>query len=153
MKRAACLTAAFFLAACGAAAPQRAGLPKNAEALKKQPDQSVQTFELQIERRDLTARLSDPETSRAVRLIRIFGRDKEPSEFRAEYRIFGVRTGSVYDVLGLRNNDILVAVDGYSITAPQNFPDFVWQLRNESSGVFEIRRGGEPLLIKIRITG
>jgi type II secretory pathway component PulC len=65
-----------------------------------------------------------------------------------EYRVFDVRPGSVYSLLGIENSDVLVAADGYLIKKPEQFVMYVQLLQKENEANIEIRRGGEPKLLK-----
>lgn len=151
----------FFLAAvlsvvgCGGSVEGgfKPASPEEVRAAAKAPEPGVRVFESEISRDEFRARCSAPGAARAVRLVRVFGRESDQSAARPEYRIFGITLGSVYEALGLRNNDILLAVNGYSISAPQNFPAFIEALQKEPGGEFEVRRAGEALLLKIRFVG
>jgi len=68
-----------------------------------------------------------------------------------EYRIFGVKTQSVYQLLGLENADVIVSAHGFVIRDPRVFPEYVALLKVQPSGSIEIRRGSKNLLLAIKI--
>lgn len=64
-----------------------------------------------------------------------------------EYRLFNVRKGSVGDVLGLQNSDILIAAHDYVIQNPSQFYGYLTAVQNEKSSQIEIRRGDRPMIL------
>ncbi len=86
-----------------------------------------------------------------IRLIRVFDQDATLASKYPRYRLFEIAPESPYDIIGLRNTDILVAVNGYVLFQPLRFKQFVNLLQNESGADFEIIRGGNPVKISFQL--
>lgn len=56
------------------------------------------------------------------------------------YRMSGIRRGSVFEKLGIKNGDIIHSVNGKGLTSTANAMDAYQSLQNESSFNFEITR-------------
>jgi hypothetical protein len=100
-----------------------------------------------IQRKDLVDSLSSPKEN-SVRLVPVY--QSVSSRLSYEYRIFDVKTGSAYALLGLEPSDIIVAADRYLVKKPDQFPAFVQLLAGMNEASIEIRRGGEARLLKYR---
>lgn len=98
-----------------------------------------------IQRRDLQDALSRSGDNTA-RLVPVF--DNISVKETYSYRIFDVRDGSVYSLLGLQTSDVIIAVDRYLIKRPEQFLAFVSLLPRTNQATIEIRRGGEARLFK-----
>jgi type II secretory pathway component PulC len=65
-----------------------------------------------------------------------------------EYRLFDIRSQSVYDLLGIQSADVLVAAHGFIVYDPNSFPtyalSFISQVEKPS---IEIKRAGVPMLL------
>ena len=109
------------------------------------PLTKVTTFSIQ--RKDLIDSLSNPKEN-VVRLVPVY--QSVSSRQSYEYRIFDVKEGSAYALLGLEPSDILVAADRYLVKKPDQFPAFVQLLAGMNESSIEIRRGGEARLLKYR---
>lgn len=68
-----------------------------------------------------------------------------------EYRVFNSVEGSTPYELGMRNADILVAVEGYAVFSPAQFAHYLGILSEKSETVLELKREGKPLRIEIKI--
>jgi type II secretory pathway component PulC len=66
-----------------------------------------------------------------------------------EYRIFDIKEGSPYDLVGMKNADVLVGLNDYPIDEASKIPKFMYLLQGENSGLIEVRRQGKPILLKI----
>jgi type II secretory pathway component PulC len=118
--------------------------PKRLQEIRPIPPAlRVTTYTLQ--RRDLQSVLSKG-ADNTIRLVPIY--ESVASRQSYEYRVFDVRPGSVYSLLGLENSDVLVAADGYLIKKPEQFVMYVQLLANQNEANIEMRRGGEPRLLK-----
>jgi hypothetical protein len=82
----------------------------------------------------------------AIRLVPVY--ESVASRGSFENRIFEIRPGSVYALLGLENRDILVAANGFLVKQPDIFTRFIELLAQENEATIEIRRNGEPRLLK-----
>jgi type II secretory pathway component PulC len=138
------LFAAMVLFAGIGCATSRPSEPKRIDEIRPIPPAlRVTTYTLQ--RRDLQSTLSKG-ADNTIRLVPIY--ESVASRQSYEYRVFDVRPGSVYSLLGIENSDVLVAADGYLIKKPEQFVMYVQLLQKENEANIEIRRGGEPKLLK-----
>ncbi len=138
------ITAAAVLCAgigCSPSAPRE---PKRIEEIRPIPP-ALRVTSYTIQRRDLQSTLSKG-TDNAIRLVPIY--ESVASRLSYEYRVFDVRPGSIYSLLGLENSDIVVAADGFLIKKPEQFVLYVQLLTKQNEATIEIRRGGEPKLLK-----
>lgn len=107
--------------------------------------------EMSVPRSEFVKRLREQGTVDGVRLIPILkGQSYEVHAF-PEHRLFGVKKGSVYELLGLQNADVIVSAQGFIIRDPRIFPEYVALLKNQPEAVIEIRREGRPLLLTVAI--
>ena len=92
------------------------------------------------------------ESSRGSQNLRIIPMVVSASQAPAspEYRIFNVKKGSVAELLGLENSDILVAAHDYVIQTPEQFYGYLNYVAKEQGSQIEVRRGGQPLLLKFQ---
>jgi type II secretory pathway component PulC len=97
-----------------------------------------------IQRKDLTESLSRSQEN-TIRLVPV---TTVASTTTFEYRLFDVKQSSVFQLLGLENHDVLIAVNRYLIKRPEQFNGFVQLLASEDEATIEIRRGGEGKLFK-----
>ena len=61
------------------------------------------------------------------------------------YKIFSIKSGSLYEEIGLRNGDVIKTVNGNMIDDPTKAMQLFTQLRSEEEFNIEIVRGGSPL--------
>lgn len=64
-----------------------------------------------------------------------------------EYRIFSLRERGPYRTLGLKNGDVLVAVEDYIVFDPWRFKRYVQMLPSQESAQIQIRRYGRPVIL------
>jgi type II secretory pathway component PulC len=107
--------------------------------------------EIVIARQELIRRLQERGVADGVRLIPILKGQSYETDTTPEYRIFGLKSQSVYQLLGLENADVIVSAHGFVIRDPRVFPEYVTLLKGQPSGSIEIRRGGRSLLLAITI--
>ena len=107
--------------------------------------------EIVVARQELVRRLQERGVADGVRLVSILKSQSYEGDTAPEYRIFGVKSQSVYELLGLENADVVVSAHGFVIRDSRVFPEYVALLRGQSSGSIEIRRRGRPLLLAITI--
>jgi hypothetical protein len=67
------------------------------------------------------------------------------------FKIYGVQVGSGFDWLGLKNGDIVVAINGLDLTAPDNPRTAYHQLRHAMEATVAIERGGKPLTLTYKL--
>lgn len=58
------------------------------------------------------------------------------------FKVFGIRKGSLYEQIGLKNGDIVQRVNGVELTGPEQALQVFEMLRNESQITVDIIRGG-----------
>ncbi|RMF13911.1 MAG: hypothetical protein D6761_10330 [Candidatus Dadabacteria bacterium] len=61
------------------------------------------------------------------------------------YKIFAIKKGSVFEQIGLRNGDIIQAINGVSVDTPEKALQLFQQLKSETEFNLELQRGGSPL--------
>lgn len=99
-----------------------------------------------IQRKDLVDALARSQEN-TVRLVPV---TTVASGTTYEYRLFDIQPSSVFQLLGLENSDVVIAVNRYLIKRPEQFKGFVQLLAAEDEATIEIRRGGEGKLFKYR---
>lgn len=67
------------------------------------------------------------------------------------FKLYGVRRTSLIGSLGIRNGDLITAVDGHSITTPESALSVYTSLDNADSVVVSIARRGRPLDMTYRL--
>lgn len=60
-----------------------------------------------------------------------------------EYRILDILKGSPYHILGIRHNDVLVAVDDYIVWDKSKFIQYMVLVQDQPGGQITIRRQGK----------
>lgn len=126
---------------CGPTSPPQ---PKFIEDIRPIPP-AMKEVSFAIQRRDFEHAL-EQEGEAPPRLVPVFATVASRESY--EYRIFDLKPGSPYELLGLQNSDIIVAANRYLIKRPDQFQTFVQLLRVENEAAIEIRRGGEARLLK-----
>ncbi len=101
---------------------------------------ALRTVTFNIQRAELIDRLTRI-NERPVRLVPVYQSVSSTESY--EYRLFDITVGGVYELLGLENSDIVVALNRYLIRNPVQFQAFVQLLAAENEATIEIRRGGE----------
>lgn len=67
------------------------------------------------------------------------------------YRIFNIVPGSIYEKIGIRNNDVVERVNGIEIKSPDTLYQLFQQIKNESRITLDFNRGGRRESVKIEI--
>ncbi|MDC0358366.1 PDZ domain-containing protein [Oligoflexia bacterium] len=83
-----------------------------------------------------------------IRLVQVFQRVSEQQDEYPAYRMFGIVPGGPYQLLGLRNGDVLIAANDWVLFEPQKFKQYVFLLQKEQAAQIEIQREGRPILFK-----
>lgn len=113
------------------------------------PDPELKTVNLEIKKSALKAAQSNLDGVARIRIVQIYYRNQEYGGFLPpEYRLFDILNGSVYQLLGLKDGDVLVAANGYIIQQPELFRTYARLLGTEPTADVQIRREGSPLLLK-----
>jgi|688.fasta_scaffold736240_2 type II secretory pathway component PulC len=121
--------------------------PKRIEEIRPNPP-IFKSYSLTIQRRDFKSQLGRAGEN-TIRLVPVFQSAVNPESF--VHRVFDVRPKSIYTLMGIKNADILVAVDGYLVKKPEQFVSYVELLQNEDSSTIEILRGGESILLRYNL--
>jgi type II secretory pathway component PulC len=134
------LAAGSLVAGCGTIVPPE---PKFIDDIRPvAPGQKATNYSIQ--RKDLVDALARNQEN-TVRLVPV---TTVASSTTYEYRLFDIRPSSVYQLLGLENSDVLIAVSRYLVKRPDQFKGFVQLLATQDEASIEIRRGGEAKLFK-----
>ena len=68
------------------------------------------------------------------------------------FRFSNIKQGSFYSQLGLRNNDIILSINGQELTDPSQFLSLKEQIEGTSGVALTIRRGGSEQVIQYDIS-
>ncbi|MCO6430221.1 MAG: hypothetical protein J5J00_05120 [Deltaproteobacteria bacterium] len=135
-----------LLAAVAGGCHKRAALPTEIAKIRGVPP-NIKTVEMTISRQTYRDTLKQPDKLTRMRVIPLVARAEEASAV-PEYRLFSIYEGSPAELLGLQNADVLVAANGFIIYEPAKFKAYLALLQNESQATIEVRRSGQPLLLK-----
>ncbi|MCA9623623.1 MAG: hypothetical protein KC731_31595 [Myxococcales bacterium] len=129
-------------ATSGSSAPSD-GKPFDEKAFEKavtqQPDGTYV-----IARAALQSLLETPQAiSRAVRVV--------PSKTPPGMKLLGLRPGSVLAVLGLRNGDVVLRLNGHDVSTPDHALDAYQALRASDRVDLELVREGQPQALHYRL--
>jgi len=69
------------------------------------------------------------------------------------YRLSAIRRGSIGDVLGLRNGDIVHAVNGHPVRSLSEAEEALEAVRTANHAQVELTRRGEPVDLRVHFTG
>ena len=67
--------------------------------------------------------------------------------------ILWVREGQLYDLIGLQRGDVVLRVNGYSVSDPETLENARAILAEADEFAVEILRSGQRRTITVRITG
>lgn len=131
------------MSACSVSTPRE---PKFIEDIRPVPP-ALKVINFNIQRKDLLETLQRSEEN-SIRLVPVYQNVSVRQTY--EYRVFDIKEGSVYALLGLQQTDIVVAADRFLLKRPEQFPSFVQLLPQTNEASIEIRRGGEARLLRYR---
>ena len=106
---------------------------------------------LSVSRTELKQILAKGSDLNQLRVVQVTQSSSGSANAVPEYRLFGIKSGSVADVLGLTNADILIAANGYVVFSPKQFADYLFALSELKEGSVELRRNQEALMLKYSI--
>lgn len=69
----------------------------------------------------------------------------------AGFRLNGVKSGSVFSSLGIRNGDVIQSVNGQAIDSPQRAMELYQRLRQQGNIELIIERGGRPTTVTYNV--
>lgn len=110
----------------------------------------IESHEITVQRAELKKALFDTARVERLRVIEVFASPIARGSY-PEYRLFEIEPGSVYQLLGLQNADILVGVNDYIVANPGVFKKFVYLLPQEKEAQIEVRRGNQPMLFHYKV--
>lgn len=67
------------------------------------------------------------------------------------YRIFYIEPGSIYDIVGLKNGDIITKINGYYLTDPITAIRTLNFLRDEHEWVIDVKRDFDAVTLLVRV--
>jgi general secretion pathway protein C len=67
------------------------------------------------------------------------------------FRLFAIRSGSLFDRIGLKNGDIIQSINGSEMTDPARALALLQELRNESALTVEVIRNRQPQTLSYQI--
>ena len=115
----------------------------------KQPSREALIVSKEIAKKDLQVALGNELKTAQVRAVEVFQNATGAPQTFPNFRLFDIEAGSVYELLDLRNADILVAINKRAVVAPHVLTQVVRLLPNEKGVEFEIIRAGKSMLVKI----
>ncbi|MBX7139429.1 MAG: hypothetical protein K1X83_15785, partial [Oligoflexia bacterium] len=120
--------------------------PENETRPIKVPEGSVSAAETtqSISRAALTERLKKGPIVNRVRLVEVYSRDSS----LPRHILFDVRKGSVYELLGLRERDVIIAVDDFLVYSPTQFVRYLDLMPGLPESKFLLEREGVPIVLK-----
>lgn len=83
-----------------------------------------------------------------ARMVEIFRRGQS-KDAPPEYKLLDVDKRGVFYLLGLRNDDVIVAADGYVIPSGPIFWEYIKLMKKTKSASIEIRRAGKSILLNV----
>jgi hypothetical protein len=137
----------MLLSACSRHGPKT--FNKLSDLRAEPPD--LQTYEISIPRVQFKEAMRNGKALESMRLVPIYT-GGEDNSVRPEYRILDLSPGSAPWVIGLRNADVLVGLNGYILRDTTRFGTYLVLAEREGKGEIEIRREGKPILIKFAFT-
>lgn len=117
------------------------------DELRGAPPFDRRTIKVELVREEYQKMLEVEGSANDARLVQIFHRGEAEEELK-EYRLLDVRPNSVYDLLKLRQADVLIAADGFVVPNPQVFWNYLRLIARFEVASIEIRRGGTPILLE-----
>lgn len=117
------------------------------------PPAEMQKVEKEISKSEFKEALGRSVDNATLRVIEVFYGAGQFNPPYPHYRIFGIGAGSVYELLGVENGDVLVALNGYIVANPNVFAQYVSLLTKEEGAEIEVIRQMKPTTITIKFSG
>jgi type II secretory pathway component PulC len=118
------------------------------DPVPKPPAKGITEIKMEIPADRYSQYLQRGESLNRVRLVPVYSRGGSSGEFR----IFDVKQGSIFEVLGIENLDIIVAANGFVIPGGNVFWQYLVMMSEMGEGSIEIRRNGIPFLMKYKFS-
>jgi len=109
---------------------------------------NTKLVQFKVSRQEYLTAMGRNELNHKARMIEIFQSADIGSPAIPEYRFFNILPRSVYWVLGLRTADVLVGAHDLVVRSPVAFERYISVLSLEKSSQIEVRRDGQPTLLK-----
>lgn len=135
------------LAGCG---PRFGELEPERFPIQRETPPNIKTLSLTIPRSQLATALEKDLLTNKIRVIEIYSAREVSTQ--PLYRLFDIAPGSVYELLGLRNADVLVACNERYLRNADVFRQYVRLLKGESRAKIEIMRGPQAMLLDYTFT-
>lgn len=116
----------------------------------KIPAKEAIVQDIQVPMSDLRLALGNELKTAQIRAVEVFQNSSGVIQYYPNFRLFDIQDGSVYELLGLKNADILVAINQRALVSPQIIGQIVRLLPNERDVSFEIIRSGKSMLLKAK---
>lgn len=105
----------------------------------------IETIDRSIEKQKFTKALNDSKLNR-IRLVETaIGKDA------SEFRLFEIKQGSAYDLLGVKTADSILAINDIQITEGEKLLNIPFLVPRDGGLDILLRRSGQMLLIKARL--
>jgi hypothetical protein len=140
----------FFVALAGCSGFGRFNKDGGAQGVTVAPLPESKAVEISVKREELINRLKNGSVNK-IRVISTYSRSSEQSNSYPRYRLFDIDPTGPYALLGLRDADILIAAHDYVVFDPRSFSTYVTLLTNEDRTSIQILRGGEALVLDVKI--
>jgi len=82
-----------------------------------------------------------------IRMVPVLMRDPRHAG-HDYYRFFDIQEDSIYSLIGLKNNDIVVSANNYVVPGQRVFWEYIKYLPKVTDPKIEIIRNSEPLILK-----
>ena len=106
---------------------------------------------VKVSREKLKAAVSNEGALRAIRPIQTYSSGEAREGELPQYRIFGVVPGSAYDLVGLKNKDVLVAVNDRLLANGGVIEQIFSLLPGENEVSIELVRANRAMLLRCEI--
>ena len=103
---------------------------------------------LEIPRASYRSALEQAGGVNRFRLVQVFSGGKDSSAEDPQWRIFDVQRGSVCDMLGLENADVILAANGHRFSDSEKFAAYLTLLAKENTASIQLKRAGREYLMK-----
>ncbi|OGG99608.1 MAG: hypothetical protein A2600_09015 [Candidatus Lambdaproteobacteria bacterium RIFOXYD1_FULL_56_27] len=115
----------------------------DAEGASPQPSKAASTNgkDFYVSSEEVDSQLNNlPTLLNQARVVPYFGENGKTHE---GYMIKAIDSGSLYEKLGLQNNDVIQRINGDAIDSPEKAFNMLKMLRNERQITLNLKRGGE----------
>lgn len=110
--------------------------------------EKVDDTHYRLPRATADALLADPSSlAKGARVVPAI-RNGQPDGFK----LYAIRSSSLYARLGFQNGDTIRAINGYELTSPDKALELYTKLRDANELTFDLWRRGKPVLLNIEIT-